>query len=298
MHLIPLALVAATAVSQAAILVNESFSGYNVGAINGQAVSGLGLSGSWTGGSAHHNYQSPGLSLAGVYSAGGSLRLGSGGNTTYRATAALGQALPADQLYGSYLFSTTTHTSNAKTLGSFAVGAANNNTDNTAAFVWAGNGYNSAASPALESPGIRAQQTNTWGTPTVSLTANETYLMLFTFNATMGTTSAWVLNQGQLTNYLDSDTLDATGLDGAALGTADTEVVWKGSATAAAAIAPMSYLHLFGLQSNGTGNNTFSFTWDELRISDTSLLQAATIPEPSAAVFGAIGMLGLLRRRR
>lgn len=256
---------------------------------------GLGLSGSWTGGSVHHNYQSAGLSLTGAYSAGGSLKQNTGGNTTHRATAAFDAALPSGQLYGSYLFSTTTHT-NARTLGSFAVGALNNNTDNTSAFVWAGNGYNSTTT--LESPGIRAQATNTWGTASVSLTSNETYLMLFDFNATAGTTSAWVVNQGQLTSYLNSNTLNATSLNAASLGITEADVVWKGSATAATTISPIAYLHLFGLQSNGAANTSFSYTWDELRISDTSLLETTTIPEPSTALLGVIGVLGLLRRHR
>ena len=284
-----LAFLCLTGTSPAALIVQESFDGYAVGDLSGQAANGLGLTGNWEG-AAELKYQSPGLSMTGVYSSGGSANLNSGGNFSLQASASFGAALPTGQLYGGYLFSTTTHT-NARTVGALTVGSATD-TDNNASFVWAGNGYNSSNS--MEGPNIRAEGTGT-PPPTVSLTGDQTYLMLFEFNAGTQMTTAWVLNQGQITNFLNSNGLISSTLNGAAEGTGNSEVVWKGSVTGAN-IGVMSHLNLRGLQ--GANNPTFNYQWDEFRVSDTSLLEAVTVPEPSVSLLGFLGVLGLLRRRR
>lgn len=275
-RLAPVAILAMTTASRGEILVSESFTGYVTGDLNGQATRATGLAGNWSGGSIHHKVLGTGLAMTGVHSSGGSVNLASGGNFTYRATAALASVLPVNvQLYGCYLFTTTTHT-NARTVGSLALGSTATNNDGNASFVWAGNGYNS--SNATESPGVRAQGTNLWSTPSVQLVAGETYLMVFAFSGQTQQTTAWVLNQAQITHQLAADTLDPATLSAAVTGTGEAEVVWTGTQTAATALGAMSYLHLFGLQSSTAANASFSFTWDEFRVSDISLRQAVTDP--------------------
>ncbi|MGE9268203.1 MAG: hypothetical protein ACQKBY_08900 [Verrucomicrobiales bacterium] len=284
---VPLSLLAMTTASQAVIVVSESFAGYQAGNLNGQAALGAGLSGSWTG-DTDFQHLATGLSLSGMSSSGGSANMNSGGNAAKTISVSFASALSNGPLFGSYLFSTTTH-ANARTVGALMVGGASDS-DGTASFAWAGNGYNSSNS--FEGPNIRAEGTAS-PLPGSSLTGGETYLMLFQFNGATGESSAWVLSQAQLTNF--SATLDAATLDSAALGAGANEVTWKASVDGDAA-DPMTDLILLGLQS--TSNGSFSYTWDEFRISDTSLAEAVAIPEPSVAVLGALAAVPFLRRRR
>lgn len=277
--------------SQAALLVGESFSNYTDGALSGQTASGLGLTGSWSSATTPFQRQGAGLAMSGAYSSGGSMVLRGSGTTTHKITADFANALPAGQLYGSYLFSTTAQT-DSRSVGLAAVGNSTDN-DNTASFVWAGNGYYNPASgnPAIEGPGIRAEGTG-WVTPSTALNGGETYLMVFTFNGATGATTAWVLSQGQLTYHL-SGAFDDISLNLANVGTAAADVVWKGSVTGPAAGA-MTNLHMIGLPRTAG----FEFVWDEFRVSDSSLLEVVTVPEPSMLAFGLLtGALGLRRRR-
>lgn len=293
-HILPVfrqtltALVAMSMTSHAALLVNESFTGYSDGAINGQAVNGTGLTGSWSGG-APILRQSAGLTMNGVYSSPGSAVIRNGTPNTYKVTAALQSPLPTGQLYGSYLFSTTVQ-SDARSVGLVAVGASDDG-DGTASFVWAGNGY-SVGDASLEGPGVRVEG-STWQSSTPVLNASETYLMIFEFNAINKTTSAWVLNQDQLA-YHRANAFTGIALNLASLGTSEHEVVWKGSATGTPATGAMTHLHLIAL-GRSTG---FEYTWDEFRISDTSLLEAVVVPEPSSFAFSLAAGAFMLRRRR
>jgi hypothetical protein len=277
--------------SQAALLVSESFSNYTDGGLSGQAASGLGLAGNWSSTTTPFERQSAGLAMSGTYSSAGSMVLRGSGTTTHKITADFANALPTGQLYGSYLFSTTTQT-DSRSVGLTAVGNATDG-DNTASFVWAGNGYYSptTGNPALEGPGIRAEGTG-WVAPSATLNGGETYLMVFTFDGATGTTTAWVLNQSQLTQHL-SGSFDSVALNLANIGTEAAGVVWKGSATGPAAGA-MTNLHMIGLPRTAG----FEFVWDEFRVSDSSLLEVVTVPEPSMLALGLMpGAFGLRRRR-
>jgi len=283
------ALAAMSMTSHAALLVSESFTTYTDGALNGQAATGAGLTGSWSGGTPIIR-QAAGLTMSGVYSSPGSAVSRNGSTNTYKVTAELQSPLSTGQLYGSYLFSTTVQ-SDARSVGAVAVGASGDG-DGNASFVWAGNGYNSVTT-APEGPGVRAEGSN-WQPSSTALNSGETYLMVFEFNASTNTTTAWVLNQGQLT-YHTANAFTGISLNLATLGTAAGEVVWKGSATGSTATGTMSHLHLIAL-----GRTTgFEYVWDEFRVSDSSLLEAVMVPEPSAIALSlAAGAALVLRRRR
>lgn len=291
LHFTLAAFAAMSMTSHAVLLVSESFNNYTDGGLNGQAATGLGLTGNWNSTTAPFQRQANGLSMSGAYSSAGSMVLSGSGTTTHKITAEFANALPTGQLFGSYLFSTTAHT-DSRSVGLTAVGAAGDN-DNTASFVWAGNSYYSPSTgnPAIEGPGLRAEGSS-WGTPSSTINGGETYLMLFAFEGSTGTTTAWVLSQSQLTYHL-SGTFDSAALNLANIGSEAAGVVWRGSATGAAAGA-MTHLSMLALPRNPS----FEFVWDEFRVSDLSLLETVTIPEPSALAFGLIaGAFGLRRRR-
>jgi len=277
--------------SHAALLVSESFSNYTDGGLNGQTAIGLGLTGNWSSTTTPFQRQANGLSMSGAYSSAGSMVLSGSGTTTHKITAEFANALPTGQLFGSYLFSTTAHT-DSRSVGLTAVGAAGDN-DNTASFVWAGNSYYSpaAGNPAIEGPGLRAEGSS-WGTPSSTINGGETYLMLFSFEGSTGTTTAWVLSQSQLSYHLFG-AFDSAALNLANIGSEAAGVVWRGSATGSAAGA-MTHLSMLALPRN----TDFEFVWDEFRVSDLSLLETVTVPEPSALAFGLIAGAFAMRRRR
>ncbi|GAA5483430.1 hypothetical protein [Haloferula sargassicola] len=268
---------------RADILVNESFTGYTAENLSGSAATGLGLTGSWNG-SGYFKNQPTSLSMAGVGSSGGSVAINLVTVAGKTSAVELASPLPSTMLYGCYLFSTTLPASNARTVGGIGVGAASDN-DNSASFAWSGNGYNSANS--VEGPNIRSEGFGTL-LPAMSLVDGQTYLMLFEFNGAEGTTSAWVLNEAQLANFHNS--LDAETLNAAPTNTEDpTGVAWTGFIEPGPAVDPMTHLLLFGYTPNADGD--IIFTWDEIRISDSGLLDAVVGPPlpPDLEITGVSG---------
>lgn len=297
------ALIGTATSSHAALIVGESFEGYSSTAdLLGQAATGFGLTGNW-GGSQYYRTQDTGLTMAGVYSTGGSLAFPKNtatGDNARAAFAAFSTAPSADTTYfGSYLFKFNNPTNTVpRTFGVLGVGAPTDTVDN-APFIWGGNGYNTQASPVREGPTIRAKG-SAWGVPGISLTSGQTYIMLFQFNASAGTTSAWVLNEAQLANF--SSSLNAATLNAAVMNTeSSTGIAWGGTASTGTAITSMSNLMMFASIST---NTAFNYTWDEVRISNTNLTEAVTaVPEPSTIAalgfgLGALTLRHTLRRRR
>ena len=272
----PIFLIVATA-ARADLLVNETFSGYTGTNLAGNAATGAGLTGNWSGSGFFKN-QPTSLTMAGVSSSGGSLALNEITVSGKTATVAFTSPLPTTTLFGSYLFSTTIADTNGRTVGGLGVGAPGD-TDNTASFVWSGNGYNNI--DGVEGPEIRAEGTLSF-LPDVGFTlvSGQTYILLFEFNGEAATNSAWVLNESQLTNFYGS--LDSATLAAATSSTEDPSgVVWKGSITGPFAAGPMSNLLLFGYTPNAAGNIVYK--WDEIRFSNDSLLESAkgVVPAPS-----------------
>jgi hypothetical protein len=297
-------LLSAAASAQAEIMVNESFVGYSsVSNFAGQATTGAGLTGNW-GGSQYYRTQDTGLTMAGVYSDGGSLyyptstAAGNGGRTAFATVAnPLSEAVT---YFGSYLFTFFSNGAQPRTVGGIGLGESTDN-DNAASFVWAGNGYNTQADPVVEGPGIRTEG-SAWQVPGISLSIGTTYIMLFQFNASLGTTSAWVLNAAQLANF--SGSLNAETLNAAISFTeAPTGVAWGATLTSVNPIGSLSNLMMFG---NLSTDLSFLYIWDEIRISNTDLTEAVTnaaVPEPSTIAtlglgLGALAIARTLRRRR
>lgn len=299
-----IALIGAATSAHADIVVGESFSNYSsLADLNGQAVTGTGLTGNWTA-SPYYRTQDLGLTMNGVYSEGGSLYFPTSSatqNFLRIASAPIAESLSDSVSYfGSYLFTFFSNGTVPKTVGALGLGNGTE-TDNNASFVWAGNGYNTQASPVVEGPAIRAEG-SAWQVPGLALTIGTTYVMLFEFNASLGTTSAWVLNEAQLANF--SGSLNAATLNAAVMNTEDpTGIAFGATVTASKAVDPMTNLMMFGSIST---DPSFLYIWDEIRISNTSLTEAVTnvsVPEPStiAALGLGLGVFAIrhtLRRRR
>ena len=266
--LVPSLVLILMAAARADLLVNENFTGYTGENLVGNAATGAGLTGNWTGSGFFKNQQTS-LTMAGVASSGGSLILNQITTQGKFATAAFNTPLPTTTLYGSYLFTTTIAQSNGRTVGGIGVGEASDN-DTTASFAWSANGYNNV--DGVEGPNVRVEGE---GTPLPDLdftfVSGRTYIFLFEFNGEAAATSAWVLNEDQLAHFygsLDAATLNAVPTDTEA----PNAVVWRGTVSSFT-VGPMTNLHLFGYTPNAAGNIVFE--WDEIRISDASLLEAA-----------------------
>ena len=281
----PIFLIMATAV-RAELLVNETFSGYTGTNLAGNAATGAGLTGNWSGSGFFKN-QEASLTMAGVASSGGSLAINEITISGKTATVAFTTPLPTTTLFGSYLFSTTIADTNGRTVGGVGVGAPGDS-DNLASFVWSGNGYNNI--DGVEGPEIRAEGTVSF-LPEIGFTlvSGQTYIFLYEFNGEAATNSAWVLNESQLANFYGS--LDSATLAAATSSTEDPSgVVWKGSITGPFAAGPMSNLLLFGYTPNAAGNIVFK--WDEIRFSNSSLLESAMGGLPPASVVRILNVSG------
>lgn len=287
--------------TRASIIAGESFN-YSDGLLIGQTGSGMGFSGDWLGasydatanGAPYFTISSSGLSMTGVYSSGGLVSSGNTAGFSRGVTRPFTSALSTGTLYGSYLFELNSNGTRGQTVSLVAVGGAAQG-DNNAAFTWAGDGYTSATTNTA--PGVRVAGSG-WQTPANTLVNDQTYVMLYEFDATSKTTSAWVLNQAQLTNFYGS--LDAATLNAAAGNTENPNgVAWKASVTnAGGTLDPMTNLTLIGFNSTMP---SYTFKWDEIRFSDSSLFESVSVPEPSTIALFAMSSIGgimVLRRRR
>lgn len=286
-----------SAISKGSIIVSESFD-YTAGAaLNGQGTTGSGFSGAWSftnTATATWTIGSSSLSMAGVASSGNSavFNLDTTGSGAFYATRSLSSALPTAQtLYGSFLFSINTTGNAANDIGGFGLGNASD-TDNTASFFQVIDAYGTP-NPAIRAEGVQSSA------GTITPTIGSTYIYLYQANAATGVIQGWVLSAAQYANF--SGSLDAATLNAATVGTAANGVIFKGSATAATPpVGAMDALRMLGYSNGSPGANGYNITMDEYRISDSSLLEAATtVPEPTTGALGLIFCsLGLLKRSR
>jgi hypothetical protein len=122
-----------------------------------------------------------------------------------------------------------------------------------------------------------------------------TYLALFKFDSVAQNATGWTLTLAQYENF------SAGGLSEAALNAATTEsgamnVFERGPTSSGSVFGPLTHLNLFGFTED------ISTTFDEIRLSDVSLAEAAgiaAIPEASTlAVWSVLSAMGLFFAKR
>ncbi|MFA4944070.1 MAG: hypothetical protein WC789_05145 [Lentisphaeria bacterium] len=284
----------------AALIVDEEFNyGASTGDIGGVAATGIGLSGNWTGTAAKATYSPTGLSFGNLKVGGGSLNISvstSGdpwgeqvASVTHSAAISAGGTL-----WGSYLVTT-----------SGAYWWHPNPTNNTAASVTAiSDGTQFVSAPRIRNS-AQGNISLSGGTAPVSagtpLTDLQTNLVIFKIDnvgaagGTTQTATQWILTADQFGNF-ETNGLTEAALNGAATGTASTDVLQRSSDSTT---VPVSFNA--GGQFQFTAFAAFNVGFSAFRISNASgnagLAEVTPIPEPVA--IGLIGMasLCLLGRR-
>ncbi len=250
-------------------------------------------------------YDASGLSFPGMQTMAGSITVNAPtdgwGATALSVELAAGATVNGNTLYAGYLFNPAAN--NAQNGWTFGIGeASSGNYVNNGGFDINRNGgmygFGGTGATKVTTP-IFPATTNT-GT---AVTPGTTYLQLFEvtgINASSGSISMtdWVLTNSQYQYFLANGGLSASNLDNN-----PTQVLQTGSVTIA---NPTAYPQF----NNGTGSNYMdlmeydqSTTFDEIRLSGTSLADvapASAIPEPATLGLMAVAGAGLLligRRR-
>jgi hypothetical protein len=260
------ALVLFPAAARASILASESFV---YGAVGGDLVGnngGSGFSGAWadsSGGTAW-DYQPLGLSFGSLSVAGGAANRPAivGANIVNRPFS----SSLSGTIYGAFLFQINARPDNFST-AAVILGAAGDS-DVFGSLTVNAPGFDSANGEVrVEDSGEELA-----GDP---LALNTTYLALFRFDSVANAATAWFLTSGQYENFVAGG-LNEADLNSAGLGSANTNVLERGSTTGGD--GPLTHLNLYGVFAE------VSVTYDEIRLSDASLAEAA----PSSTVPGAI----------
>lgn len=122
---------------------------------------------------------------------------------------------------------------------------------------------------------------------------NTTYLELFQVSFDLSTdavnASSWTLSASQFENF--EGNLTATALDAASTGTGSDQITEEAFASGTdsslvTTLEGVTNMSLFSFGSTGT--------YDEIRISNSSLAEAAPVPEPAALGLMAVGGAALL----
>lgn len=307
--------------SHAALLLSESFN-YDTGvALNSQGSTGNGLNDSWSTGAvtSHPNNATnttwttaSGLSMNGVYSSGSSAAFtqtidGRGPLFTTRAlTTTISGA--NGTVYGSFLFSAP-HLAGTVNNAQFGIllggptetdGPTKNgqNQDipgSATSYYYAPDEY------GTQRPHLKVEGDAGGTTGGLAITEGVTYLYLFEFNNATSTTTAWILNQSQFDNFKGN--LTAAALNSAAMNTeAATGVVYRNTKTNSTTPAgDITHIRMVGYSRPDAGPGAlYEAHFDELHLSDTSLIEAVTaVPEASTTALASMfAVATLLRRRR
>jgi len=264
----------------------------------GSGTTGNGWTGAWDVGSFTYSgsasfsesYQPGGLTFSSLPVSGGNAFL----STAWNGGLNVGRAHSASTtgtLFGSYLFQRTVNTSSNIELFSLWEGNDINGADNFGDFSIEPDRYQSSLG------GVIGNQS--YGTTTgTAISTGTTYLVLFKVT-NLGPTSAthdatmWILQADQYDNFLPGG-LDEAELNSAATGTAATQILQRAS-HAFTNTAQFASGNLLMMQ-----NYYFSAQarYDEIRISDTSLNEVITVPEPTSGLLLASATLAFVATRR
>ncbi|HEX8913022.1 MAG TPA: hypothetical protein VF796_11730 [Humisphaera sp.] len=129
------------------------------------------------------------------------------------------------------------------------------------------------------------------------LGVGTTYMALFKIvpGSSAATANLWLLTSNQY-DLLAAGGVTEAELNAATIGSGDANVWGRASVTANLTLNSRAYLSLFGF----TGSGSLAQTVDEVRLSNSSLAEAA-VPEPGATTFAlgaALAVVGTARRRK
>ena len=280
-----------------AIVVYDGFNyGGSNGALNGKSGGGeLGLAGSWlnNGEAGTSNYLATGLTFSDIPVFGGMAELANSTGNITGAVRPIGVDA-AGTLWGSYLFRTVLDTSSAgNSLSAILMGPTQTMNDQTSWFDIEANQFSNALG-AVHVAGERA--TFFGNAPTVGVT----HLLAFKLEnlgfAGNQTASAWMLTAGQYDNFKPGGITESE-LNSAATGTGNSQVLGRITKTVNPAevgrgtgtFTSSDFLRLFNY-------NNVTTDFDEIKISNGSLNEAITVPEPSAGALVLVGLLLGMRR--
>lgn len=296
-----LAACGSSGVSHATTLVYESFSGYSAGNMNGQAVTGTGLSGNYAvGGTGSITYNSTGLAFSDLTVTGGSISNVNGGGSFIGASLS---GTATGTIYASYLVNFSADP-NATVTTAAQIGL------NSGTTVGGGTRYFNvmADSPAAGAvnPGFGYNFGATGETAANALLANTTFMVLAEINnvgtalsgGTTGYGTVWVLNEAQFNSFkLGGFTTEE--LNGATVGTGGSDV-WSRYTTAVPVTSGTYAFTGAALQLSLTPLSTSTSTMDEIRWGTTlGDVTPITVPEPGSLVMvsaAAFVFLGFRRR--
>lgn len=286
--------------AHATTLVYESFSGYSAGNMNGQAVTGSGLSGSYAvGGAGAITYSSTGLTFSDLVVSGGSITNINGGGSFIGASLS-GSA--TGTIYASYLVNFSADPNAAITTAA-QIGL------NSGTTVGGGTRYFNvmADSPAagVVNPGFGYNFGATGETAANALVANTTFMVLAEINnvgtalsaGTTGYGTVWVLNEAQFNSFKLGGFTTAE-LNAASVGSGSADV-WSRYTTATPVTSGTYAFNGAALQLSLTPLSTSTSTMDEIRWGTTlGDVMPITVPEPGSLAMASAAMCAFLGFRR
>jgi hypothetical protein len=284
------ALALVPSVSRASLITTESF---DYGAVAGNLAGkngGSGFSSGWSGAS-NFQYTPVGLTFGSLLTSGGASSY-TGTGFTQAIERPFATTLPS-VIYGAELFRVDSQSSAGSNNLSLLLGQSGQSDTQTPFALLTPT--NSSVNPGrVRIQGLGRDLTGAASAPTVG----TTFLALFKFDTTgTPTATAWVLTNPQYENFISGGLQEAT-LNAAAIGTGATDVWARASLTINVALGTMPDLRLFGF------NTGLSETQDEIRLSNTSLAEAAphtpaaVVPEPATVCLFGVGIACLLVHRR
>lgn len=281
--------------SPAALLVHESFTGYDSGNLGGQDTNAnsTGLTGSWLAGyTDQHQVIASGLSFAGIASSGGALQLGTTTRLTGVTLSLTTSLASGATLYSSYLVNLSV----VNGAGSGVVTRINpsDRTQTNGHFGTFADSRNSNK-PAVAYDSASFDINNATTASSALPTDNRTFLIISAFtNVGVNTSSdayLFALNEAQYASLLSAGGDPWAYLTTANVGTGDGDVWAYANHTL---VSTGSFASGNALQILSLGGTTGII--DEIRYADT-LAEVLPIPEPSSLALLGFSPL-LLRRRR